>query len=368
MDLIDQLRALAAQIPKQVVHLQTEEATKNALVMPFINALGYNVFDPTEVVPEFTADVGIKKGEKIDYAIFKDGKPIMLFECKWSGADLSKEHASQLHRYFHVTESRFAVLTNGILYRFYTDLEEPNKMDSKPFLELNMLDIKESLIDEIKYFTKSTFNLDTLLTAASELKYTKEIKRILLEELTSPSDEFIKCFTKKAYPGTVTQSIRSQFAEVTKRAFQQLVSDQISDRLRAALGEEKTPALVQQSQANEKASILDEPLSTELSIVTTQEEIEGYYIVKAILCEIIDSSRIYMRDVQSYCGILLDDNNRKPICRLHFNFSKKYIGFFDENKIEEKVHIERVDDIFKYAERLKTSVGFYKQLQASASE
>jgi len=68
--------------------------------MPFINVLGYDVFDPTEVVPEFTADIGTKKGEKVDYAIMKDGKPIILFECKWSGADLNKEHASQLHRYF----------------------------------------------------------------------------------------------------------------------------------------------------------------------------------------------------------------------------------------------------------------------------
>ncbi len=79
MDFIDRIRDLSTRIPKQLEHIQTEEATKNALIMPFISALGYNVFDPTEVVPEFTADVGIKKGEKVDYAIHLDGKPIMLF-------------------------------------------------------------------------------------------------------------------------------------------------------------------------------------------------------------------------------------------------------------------------------------------------
>lgn len=96
--------------------------------MPFISALGYDVFNPTEVIPEFTADIGIKKGEKVDYAVKKDDQVILLFECKWCGADLSKDHASQLHRYFSVTEARFSILTNGIEYRFYSDIDEPNKI------------------------------------------------------------------------------------------------------------------------------------------------------------------------------------------------------------------------------------------------
>jgi hypothetical protein len=125
--------------------IQTEEATKNAFILPFIGILGYDVFDPSEVVPEFTADVGTKKGEKVDYAIIRDKKVIMLFECKACDANLDESHASQLYRYFSVTESRIGVLTNGILYRFYTDLEEPNKMDSKPFMELNIIEIQEPL-------------------------------------------------------------------------------------------------------------------------------------------------------------------------------------------------------------------------------
>ena len=135
MDFIDKIREFASRIPNQLGHIQTEEATKNALVLPFITALGYNVFDPTEVVPEFTADIGTKKGEKVDYAVLKDGKPILLFECKWCGTDLEREHASQLYRYFSVTDGRFGVLTNGIIYRFYSDLEKENKMDEKPFFE-----------------------------------------------------------------------------------------------------------------------------------------------------------------------------------------------------------------------------------------
>ena len=135
MDFIDKIQELSARIPKQLNHIQTEEATKNALVMPFISALGYNVFDPTEVTPELCADVGVKKGEKVDYAILREGKPIILFECKHHAADLGKVHASQLYRHFSVTEARFSVLTNGLVYGFYTDLEAPNKMDERPFFE-----------------------------------------------------------------------------------------------------------------------------------------------------------------------------------------------------------------------------------------
>ena len=183
MDFSDRIRDLANKIPRQIDHLETEEATKHALVMPFINALGYNVFDPTEVMPEYVADVGVKRGEKVDYAILMDSKPILLIECKSSNTNLNKEHASQLYRYFSVTDSRFGVLTNGITYQFFADLEEPNKMDTKPFFEFNMLDAKDVSIEELKKFTKEAFDLDDILTNASELKYTREIKRILAEQV-----------------------------------------------------------------------------------------------------------------------------------------------------------------------------------------
>jgi predicted type IV restriction endonuclease len=138
MDLIDQLRGLSSRIATTKSLIQTEEATKNAMVMPFIQILGYNVFDPLEVTPELIADVGTKKGEKVDYAILKDGKPIILFECKKAGSDLHINHAGQLFRYFHVTAARFGVLTNGLVYRFFTDLEQPNKMDEKAFFEFSI--------------------------------------------------------------------------------------------------------------------------------------------------------------------------------------------------------------------------------------
>lgn len=360
MDFIDKIRELSARIPKQLDYIQTEEATKNALIMPFISALGYNVFDPTEVTPELCADVGIKKGEKVDYAILQNGKPIMLFECKHHAADLSKVHASQLYRYFSVTDARFSVLTNGLVYWFYTDLDAPNKMDDKPFFEFHMLDMKESAVEELKKFSKSVFNLDYILTTASELKYTREIKRLLVEQMQEPSDEFVRFFASQVYNGRMTQGMREQFAQLTRQAFKQLLNDQINERLKTALASDPTDTAL---PAVEVAAL---PMTTgagtapaeHKASATTTEEWEGYHIIRAILREIVLVKRIAIRDVQSYCGILLDDNNRKPICRLHFNSAQKYVGFLDAEK-EERIPINDIDDLYQYADRLKAVVAHY---------
>jgi len=357
MDFIDKIRELSARFPKQLENIQTEEATKHALVMPFISALGYNVFDPTEVTPELCADVGVKKGEKVDYAILRDGKPVILFECKHHAADLGKAHASQLYRYFGVTEARFGVLTNGLLYWFYTDLEAPNKMDEKPFFEFNIIDIRETAVEELKKFSKSSFDLDFILTTASELKYTREIKRLLIEQMQEPTDDFVRFFASNVYSGKLTQSVREQFIHLTKQAFKQVINDQINERLKSAL-------VTEASTASQTApDVLSPSGPAALSngsptAETKEEEWEGYHIVRAILREVTPPKRVALRDVQSYCGILLDDNNRKPICRLHFNSAQKYLSLFDTNK-EERIPIEGLDDLYKYAERLKAAVSNY---------
>ena len=149
MDFKDQLKHLGDRVTKLKDQILTEEATKNAFIMPFINLIGYDIFDPIEVVPEYVADIGIKKGEKVDYAIIKAGKPIILIECKHWSADLNP-HNSQLFRYFHTTEAKFGILTNGICFKFYTDLVVPNKMDEKPFFEFNIDQMKDNQVEKLK--------------------------------------------------------------------------------------------------------------------------------------------------------------------------------------------------------------------------
>jgi hypothetical protein len=286
MDFIDRIREIAARIPKQLEYIQTEEATKSALVMPFIAALGYNVFDPSEVTPELNADVGLKKGEKVDYAILRDNKPIMLFECKHHAADLNKVHASQLYRYFSVTEARFAVLTNGLVYWFYTDLEAANKIDARPFFEFNVLDVREQDTEELKKFSKSAFDLNNIITTASELKYTREIKRILLEQMQEPTEDFVKFFATQVYTGKMTQKVREQFAELTRQALKHLINDQINERLKTALA---TDASAVGEKPTEALATPTTPTNLEDVIVTTEEELDAFYIIRAILREIVPS-------------------------------------------------------------------------------
>jgi hypothetical protein len=357
MDLIDRLTQIAAQIPKQREHILTEEATKTSLVMPFIDALGYNIFDPTEVVPEFTADVGIKKGEKVDYAIMRDGKPIMLFEVKCLGANLDQVRATQLYRYFSVTAARFGILTDGAEYRFYSDLDAPNKLDEKAFLVFNMLDFDAEQVGELKRFSKLAFDVDDILSTASELKYTREIKTLLAGEFNAPTEAFVRHFAKQVYSRMMTQTVIAEFTDITKRAFRSFINDRIEQRLKTALDKEThaTGEMAKVEGAGEP------PVSEELGaeIATTQDELDGFFIVKAILREVVDVKRITFRDVRSYCGILLDDNNRKPLCRLHFNGPQKYLGLMGANRQEERVPIADLDEIYQYADRLKAAVALY---------
>lgn len=351
MDFKDSIIQFASRVEKLCTQIQTEEATKNALIMPFIQLLGYDVFNPFEVNPEFIADIGIKKGEKVDYAIVKDGKPILLIECKHYSENLDP-HNSQLFRYFHTTEAKFGLLTNGINFRFYTDLVTPNKMDDKPFFEFKVTEIKDNEIEELKKFHKSYFDLENITNTASELKYLNEVKNLLTNEINNPSEEFVRYFAKKAYPTMVTAKVMEQFTSITKRAFNLLISDLINQRLKSALKTET-------SQTEPLTETPVEPLAESRSVNTTEEEKEAFYIIRSILRQKAAVSRIALRDAQSYCAILFDDNNRKTICRLYLEGKKKAVEICDENKKFTKHEIQGVDDLYNHAEALLSAVDGY---------
>lgn len=358
MDFKDEIKQLADRVAKMKDKIVTEEATKNAFIMPFINCLGYDVFNPLEVVPEFIADIGIKKGEKVDYAILKDDKPVILIECKHWSADLDP-HNSQLFRYFHTTSAKFGILTNGVVFRFYTDLIEQNKMDEKPFFEFRIDDIKDMQIEKLKEFHKSYFSLESIINTASELKFMSEIRMLIVKEISEPSDEFTRFFAKSVYPSIVTPKVLEQFRGLVKRSFSQYVNDAISDRLKSAL------ATDQQATSDSLKEELTSSPAEENKIVTTEEEREAFYIIKAIVGARIKASRVYMRDKESYCGILLDDNNRKPICRLHYNGKRKSVSFFNGDT-EEKIVIENNSDLYDHASRFIAVIDKYEKMVSAA--
>lgn len=367
-NLDDKLKALAARIEKQRDSVQTEEACKTAFVMPFLQALGYDVFDPHVVVPEFTADVGVKKGEKADYAIRINGKVAILIECKGCGTNLAQTHMNQLFRYFTVTEARFAVLTNGIEYWFYSDLDERNKMDQRPFFIFNVTDRRLGDINELQKFTSEAFDLDAILSTASNLKYSSAIKAELLKEFESPSEDMIKLLVSRVFDGNITQKVKADFAPLVAAAFEEAIRDRVSDRLVSALGVTTgaVPNIPAPLAGTLPAIVVDTPESAE-DIITTEEELEAFHIVRAIVRPEIKSDRVVMRDAKSYCAVLIDDNNRKPLARFHFNSkSVRYLSVFDKDKSEDKVRIDSLDDIYQYADRLRATAAAYHGAKATA--
>lgn len=341
-DFVDQVKNLAKRVKKLKDSILTEEATKTSVIMPFFQALGYDVFNPEEFVPEFTADVGIKKGEKVDYAILQNGHPIILIEAKSIQERLEK-HDSQLFRYFGTTTAKFAILTNGIVYRFYTDLDEQNKMDKVPFFEFNIFDIRDHQISELQKFTKHNFDVEHIINTASELKYTNEIKQFLKKQWDNPSDDFVKFILTDIYPGLKTKQVIERFNGIVQKSLKQFMNDLLNDKLKSAL--ENTN--LESDSSVEEVAATTEQTKNEPEIITTQEELEGYITVKVLLQDTIDANRIYYRDNQSYFNILLDDNIRKWICRLYLNRNNsKSIVFNDENRTT--YPIESTSDILKY--------------------
>ncbi len=354
MDLIDKLREISTRIQRQIDSVKTEEASKTAFVLPFLQALGYDIFNPLEVIPELTADHGMKKGEKVDYAIKREEKIIILIECKPVGANLEAKHAGQLFRYFSVTESRFGVLTDGIRYLFFSDLEKDNCMDDRPFFEFNLLEFTDIQVEELKKFAKSSFDMQTIISTASNLKYHRALLSQIKSEFENPSEEFVRLLTGRVYSGRFTQQVRDQFMLLTQRAIRDYIRETINDRLKTALDSGDN----EESEEEDITVIEDEENGSD-GIETTPEEWEGYRIVQAIGAEIVDPDRIAIRDAKSYCAILLDDNNRRPICRLHFNKKKMAVTFFAGEK-ESRIDIDKVSNIYQYRDLIREAILKYK--------
>lgn len=341
MDLATRLVELEKRTAQHRELLLTEEAAKTALVLPFFQALGYDVFNPSEVIPEYVADVPGKKGDKVDYALCGEGRVHMLVECKPSTVDLELKHAEQLYRYFNATPARVAILTNGVVYKFYSDTEKPNIMDEKPFFVFSLDGIKRSDPATLERFTRAQFDIDAIIAEAGRLKLESQVRIELDREFAEPSEDFVRMIAKRVTSAQITAAVREQFAGLITTSIAHLIRDRVTDRLTSAL-----------HVANPEPAMLEEGRSDDMSVaddgvITTEDELGGFRIVQAIAARHVDPKRVVIRDSKSYCAILLDDNNRKTLARLHFNSpTTRYVGTF-VGKDETRHAVSELTDLYK---------------------
>lgn len=344
----DALKSLGTRIETLAPNITNEEQTKNAFIMPFFQTLGYDVFNPLEFVPEFTADVGIKKGEKVDYAMVIDGAPQILIECKSINENLTN-HDSQLFRYFGTTSSKFGLLTNGREYRFYTDLDEQNKMDSTPFLTIDLTNIKDNQFLELAKFHKENFDVDKITSSAAELKYLNNLKNFLSDNLNDPTEGFVAYLVSQIYDGIKTKSTLEKFSPIIKKGFNQFITERVNEKLSAALNTSVETKTIDESEELPENTPND-------GIITTPEELEAFTVFKVASKDFIDPSRLYYRDTKSYFGILIDDNNRKWVFRFYQKATKNLIEIRDAGTFE----IDTTIDIALYQNEIKQAIENHK--------
>jgi len=352
MDFSQRVKDLGARSRHASQHALTEEATKTAVVMPFIQALGFDAFNLEEVTPEFIADVGIKKGEKIDFAIKIGGKTAVLIEVKPISMPLGAAQYSQLFRYFSTVEARLGILINGKEIWFFSDIDERNRMDKKPFFVFDLQNYDERQVADLARFQKGTFDIDAILDAASNLKYVKAAAAAISRQLGEPDDDFVRFFGKQIYEGTLTRSALEMLRPSIQSALEEVVRTRIQERLNVTFGKDAP----QVDGTEKKVEVAD----GDSDIVTTEDERQAFMIVRAIGSRVSPVNRITMRDAKSYCSIFVDDNNRKPVCRLHFNAkTARWIGLFDANKSETRYQIDDLSDIYKYSDQIVETIRLY---------
>lgn len=364
MSFEDDIKEFTKTIPDKLEHIDSEETSKIALITPFLRLMGYDTTNPAEVKAEYTADVGTKQGEKVDFAILENGEPLIFIECKSATNELTNDNISQLFRYFSITDIQIGILTNGVEYKFFTTGEDNNRMDEKPFLDIDLLNLTKKDIKELEKFKKSNFDIDEVVSRADNLKYRNLIKKTLLSEFEEPSEDFIKAIGQQVYEGRLTPNIKERFGNIISVAINEIINEKVNKTLSDAVASNET------QQEDNNAVEAEEEIIDEDGIITTDVEKEGYFIVRSIASEVVDPDLIAIRDRKHYCNILFDNNQRYPIVRFYFNNEDHLrVEFYDEitltsngGKIGEKVDIENVSDLYKYKERILKVVNDYLEM------
>lgn len=318
----EDLLKLATQISERKDHVFNEEMVKQALIIPFIQALGFDVFNPLEVRPEYDSDFGKKKGEKVDYAIFKDNKPIMFIEAKSVNEKL-ENHDAQLSRYFNATpEVKVGILTNGIEYKFFTDLNSNNIMDDTPFLNPVITDLSDADIEALSKFRKEAFDTQDALALAEELIYTSNLNQKLEDIFKNPPDDFIRYLIKDFSDTRVTANVIEKFRPIVKKSISQALIKMVSEGLSS---QESVPSDIPVPSVDVINSETESEAKQKSQITTTENELKAFELIKSILSEYgKDISLLQYKDTTVYFSIYVK-NPSNWIVRLNLDGAKKCV-------------------------------------------
>ncbi|WP_342375392.1 type I restriction endonuclease [Myxococcus stipitatus] len=312
MGLGEDLRLLSEQVRKRQAFIKGEEATKQALILPFIQALGYDIYDPTETQPEYVADFAKKRGgvmEKVDYALHLKGQPSLFIECKAADA-APEDHDGQLARYFNATPSvRLGIVTNGTRYRFFTDLQSPNVMDTTPFLEFNVLAFTDRDLDLLRPFTKEFFDASSIQGHAEEIIFVGKVTALINELLRNPSESFVRFLLTEVelVSGRVTRSVVERFIPIVKKSIQTTLLDMMTKSIQQEIAQPNAqnapaPGPPSPAEALQRAAEAGESAP---QIETTELELEIFRIVQKQCAESTLKQTIGYKDSTTYFGINL---------------------------------------------------------------
>jgi hypothetical protein len=311
----DRIRKHAEHVKNVGVHCSTEETTKQALILPLLDILVFLPFDPMRVKAEFGADFpGAKVSERVDYALFCHGVPVMFIEAK-SHAEKLTNHCPQLARYFNATpEITIAAITNGCEWRFFTDLNNKNVMDSTPFLVVDFDALDESLADRLYRFRHDEFQPEALRTLAEETVYLNAFTDVICQSLRDPEADFVRYVASCA---GIQRQFNARFIEsitpIVRLAVERAVSDMVVSGLSARPAPvEATPvqtAAAPETVVDETADVVD---PTNPRIITTYAERRLFETVRDILSDDVD---VMPKDTESYFSVLYQGKTNRWLLR-----------------------------------------------------
>lgn len=350
-------------------HCTTEETTKQALILPLLDILGFSPYDPTKVKAEYGADFpGVKCGERVDYALFCHDIPVMYIEAKAYNENLSN-HSPQLSRYFNATpEVAVAAITNGREWRFFTDLKDKNIMDEAPFLRINFETIDDSKIAQLSQFCHDKFQPEALRTLAEESVYLTAFTRTISSSLKEVDTEFVRYIASRSNIGRqLNQRFLDSITPIVKQAVEKSVSAMVVSGLSRDLEEPTTPD-VEQKEVDETLPIIDPENS---KIVTTYTERMLFDYVKMILGEEAD---VTTKDTESYFTILYQnktnrwllryyDSKQKPSIKVVLDLTPEMIAEIQRAGLEvssDQIIIERPENILRISGLIRDAYEFCK--------